>query len=83
VVIWWWVGLRGVGESDGKKGKGDLNRSRATNPLEGEQSPRGGQTFALVRRRGRGMGTNVRHCVPGEGVNDHPRMGERSLPQCV
>jgi hypothetical protein len=67
-------GFHGVGESNGKKGKGDLNRSRATNPLEGERSPKGGRTFALVRRRECGMGTNVRHCAPGEGANDRPRM---------
>jgi hypothetical protein len=35
----------------------------------------------LVARRG--LGTNVRPCAPSKGVNDHPRMGERSLPQCV
>jgi hypothetical protein len=31
----------------------------------------------------RGLGTNVRPCAPGEGANDRPNMGKRSLPQCV
>jgi hypothetical protein len=76
-------GFRGVGESDGKKGEGDLNRSRATVHLQGEQSPRGGRTFALVLRRRRGLGTNVCPCAPSAGANDRPNMRERLLPQCV
>jgi hypothetical protein len=68
-------------KSDGEKGKSDLNRSRETVSLEGERSSKGGRTFALECWCGYGLGTNVRPCTPGEGVNDRPRRCDRSLPQ--
>jgi hypothetical protein len=68
-----------MGEGD----ESDLNRSREEVHLEGEQSLSDGRTFTLVPMCVCGRGTNVRPCAPGEGANDHPRMGERSLPQCL
>jgi hypothetical protein len=62
--------------------RGDLNRSCASF-LESERSPKDGRTFALVLRHMRGLGTNVRPYTPGEGANDRPMVGERSLPQCL
>jgi hypothetical protein len=61
----------------------DLNRSREEVHLEGERSPNAGRMFArvLVCMCGRGM--NIHPRAPREGANDRPRMGERSLPQCL
>jgi hypothetical protein len=66
-----------------ERGKNDLNRLHETISLKGKRSPKGGRTFALEYWCGRGLGTNVRPCAPGEGANDHSMVGERSLPQCV
>jgi hypothetical protein len=67
----------------GRKGESDLNRSRETVPLEGERLPKDGRPFALVLQRRRGLGMNVHPCAPGEGANNRPQVGERSLPQCL
>jgi hypothetical protein len=63
-----------------RREKGDLNRSHASF-IEGERSPSVGRTFTLVTLCVCGRGTNVRPRPHGEGANDRPRMGERSLPQ--
>jgi hypothetical protein len=60
----------------------DLNRSLEEVHLEDERSPSGGRTFARVPVCVCGRGTNVRPRAPGEGANDRPVLGERSLPQC-
>jgi hypothetical protein len=67
----------------GKEDESDLNRSREVVYLESERSPNAGRTFAFVPMYVCGQGTNVCPCAPGEGANDHPRMGGRSLPQCL